>query len=120
MVGLEALLGQEQWVRRLARALMRDDDEAEDVVQEARLAVWRHPPRDPTRARSWLGTVVRNTVRNRRRAAASRDGRELAGEGRYTLMTGFWNPADDRRLPVLPRDQQDGKDRLRVATITVD
>jgi RNA polymerase sigma-70 factor (ECF subfamily) len=73
MVGVESLLGQEQWVRRLARALVHDDDEAEDVVQETRLASWRQPPRDPGRARSWLGTVVRNVVRNRRRAQRSRD-----------------------------------------------
>jgi RNA polymerase sigma factor (sigma-70 family) len=72
MVGIEALLGQEGWVRRLAQALVRDDDEAEDVIQEARLASWRQPPADPTKARSWLGTVVRNVVRNRARAEQAR------------------------------------------------
>ena len=72
MVGIEALLGHERWVRRLARALVRDDDEAEELVQEARLAWWRRPPDDPERARSWLRTVVRNLVRNRHRGRESR------------------------------------------------
>ena len=71
-VGIEALLGQERWVRRLARALVHDGDEAEDVVQEARVASWQRPPRDPDRARAWLGIVVRNLVRNRKRAETIR------------------------------------------------
>jgi RNA polymerase sigma-70 factor (ECF subfamily) len=68
MVGVEALLGQERWVRRLARALIHDGDDAEDIVQQARVTSWRRPPRDPDRVRSWLGTVVRNLVKNRKRA----------------------------------------------------
>jgi RNA polymerase sigma-70 factor (ECF subfamily) len=72
MIGIEALLGQERWVRRLAGALVHDHDDAEDVIQEARVASWRRPPRDPERARSWLSTVVRNLVRNRRRAEGTR------------------------------------------------
>jgi RNA polymerase sigma-70 factor (ECF subfamily) len=69
MSGVEDLLGHERWVRRLARALTADEDEAEDVVQEARLASWRHPPREP---RLWLSRVVRNLVRNRARARTRR------------------------------------------------
>jgi DNA-directed RNA polymerase specialized sigma24 family protein len=72
MVRVETLLGQERWVRRLARALIHDADEAEDIVQETRLTSWRRPPRDPARMRSWLGTVVRNLVRNQTRAQGIR------------------------------------------------
>jgi RNA polymerase sigma factor (sigma-70 family) len=64
---LELLLENERWVRRLARALVRDDDEADDVVQEAHIALWQRPPRNGARVQSWVGTVVRNLVRNRRR-----------------------------------------------------
>jgi RNA polymerase sigma factor (sigma-70 family) len=80
VVGLERLLGQEQWVRRLARSLIHDSDEADDVLQETRLTSWRRPPRDPDRVRSWLGTVVRNLVRNRGRAEGTR--RRLEAESR--------------------------------------
>jgi RNA polymerase sigma-70 factor (ECF subfamily) len=48
--------------------LIQDGDEAEDIVQQARVTSWRRPPRDPDRVRSWLGAVVRNLVKNRRRA----------------------------------------------------
>jgi membrane-bound lytic murein transglycosylase D len=79
-VSLEALLLHERWVERLARALVRDGDEADDVVQEARIAFWTRPPREEAKARSWLGTVVRNRARNRardreaRRSALAREG----------------------------------------------
>lgn len=69
---IEALLVNERWVARLARALVRDDDEADDVVQDARVAFWRRGPRGPSSARSWLGTVVRNLSRNRARDARAR------------------------------------------------
>jgi RNA polymerase sigma factor (sigma-70 family) len=69
---IDALLEQESWARRLARALVVDRDEADEVVQEARLAWWRRPPRDARRARSWLGTVVRNAIRSRRRTQMRR------------------------------------------------
>src|SRR5262245_12336478 len=72
---MEALLENERWVRRLARALVRDDDEANDVVQQARVAYWQRPPRDGGSVRSWLGTVVRNLVRNRVRDAARHEAR---------------------------------------------
>jgi RNA polymerase sigma factor (sigma-70 family) len=67
-IDLEVLLAHERWAGRLARALLRDDDLAEDVVQEARVSFWRKGPDDPTRARSWLGTVIRNLVRNQARS----------------------------------------------------
>jgi DNA-directed RNA polymerase specialized sigma24 family protein len=69
---VDALLEQECWVRRLARALVCDQDEADEVVQEARVAWWRRSPRDVGQARSWLGTVVRNAVRGRRRTQQRR------------------------------------------------
>jgi RNA polymerase sigma-70 factor (ECF subfamily) len=80
MVDIDALLAQESWALRLARALVLDCDEAEaeEVVQDARLAWWQHPPRDLGRARAWLGTVLRNLARNRRRAQLGRRRHEQA------------------------------------------
>jgi RNA polymerase sigma-70 factor (ECF subfamily) len=72
-VSIESLLVQERWVRRLARALVGDTDEAEDLVQEARIAFWRRPPAQPEKARSWLGSVIRNAVRNRARDRRARE-----------------------------------------------
>jgi membrane-bound lytic murein transglycosylase D len=72
-VDIETLLLNEGWVTRLARALVRDDDDAADLAQEARIAFWRRPPREPASARSWLGTVVRNLGRNQARERRARD-----------------------------------------------
>jgi hypothetical protein len=40
--------------------------------------------------------------------------------GVYQLMTGFWREADNQRLAVTPADSQDGENRLRVLSLTVD
>ena len=60
---LERLRSHAQWTRSLALRLVGDPDEAEDIVQESWIAAARRPPEDPSRA--WLGTVVRNLVRDR-------------------------------------------------------
>jgi RNA polymerase sigma-70 factor (ECF subfamily) len=56
---------------RTAMILLRDPGAAEEVVQEAFLAVWRNRGRfDPGRGsfRPWLLTIVRNRARDRARA----------------------------------------------------
>jgi hypothetical protein len=40
--------------------------------------------------------------------------------GTYTLLTGFWRPAGNLRLPIAPPSAADGEARLRVLTFTVD
>lgn len=64
---LSELLRHERWAVRLARALVGDDDLAADLVQNARIAFWRQGPTNPSRARSWLGTVLRNLARSQAR-----------------------------------------------------
>jgi RNA polymerase sigma-70 factor (ECF subfamily) len=64
--------------RALARRLLYDPSEADDVVQEVFLSLWRRPERfDPDRgtARAWLLTVVRNRSLDhlRRRCQRARD-----------------------------------------------
>lgn len=70
---VEETLLQERWIRQLARALCRADaDEARDIAQQARIALWRRPPRDGAKVRSWLGSVMRNLVRNQGRDRQTR------------------------------------------------
>ena len=86
----ERLLAQTDWLRGLARRLVRDENLAEDVVQDTLVAAWRNPPRLEDEAaggglRSWLSTVARNAARKRRRAAAVRAHHEaLAAQAKAT------------------------------------
>jgi RNA polymerase sigma-70 factor (ECF subfamily) len=73
--GLLAHLG---WVERLARALVRDVAEAEDLAQEA-LRVTLEQPRGRVGAgsmKAWLGGVLRRLALDRSRADRSRAARE--------------------------------------------
>jgi RNA polymerase sigma factor (sigma-70 family) len=72
----EQLLLEMGWVHRLARALVRDDDEAADVVQETWLIAAAERPDTNRPLRPWLARVVRNLVRTRRRGELRRDLRE--------------------------------------------
>ncbi|MBK8097202.1 MAG: sigma-70 family RNA polymerase sigma factor [Planctomycetes bacterium] len=72
--GPEHLLLHGDFVRRLARQLLRDSNAAEDIVQQTWLATMRRPPGEPTAPRSWLATIVRRLVQRYRRG----EQRELA------------------------------------------
>ncbi|MGE3172154.1 MAG: sigma-70 family RNA polymerase sigma factor [Planctomycetota bacterium] len=64
-------------LRALARRLVRDADLADDAVQDTCVAALRAAP--PGGAlRTWLRQVLRNAVRQRRRAEQRRRARELA------------------------------------------
>jgi RNA polymerase sigma factor (sigma-70 family) len=72
--GVEAKLWQDAaWLRRLARALVRDASLAEDLVQEVWLTALRVQPRFEGSARPWLAKVARNLVRSEVRSARSHD-----------------------------------------------
>src|SRR5262245_47277658 len=63
----EELLSDVRWLRRFARRLVRDPEDAEDVTQEAWVSVLEHAPRDIDRRglRSWLARVARNVAAHR-------------------------------------------------------
>ena len=63
-----------QWVLLLARRLLRDAGEAEDVAQETWLAALRNPPQGELRP--WLGQVCRNFARQHLRSRSRRKDRE--------------------------------------------
>src|SRR5258708_30458328 len=67
--------------RALAGRLLFDRCEAEDVVHDVFLTLWRRPDRfDPARGtdRSWLLTVVRNPSLDHFRPRGGKDSEDLA------------------------------------------
>jgi RNA polymerase sigma factor (sigma-70 family) len=72
---LESLLGEDRWIRRLARRLVADASTAEDLVQETYLTALASEakPRDP---RAWLAGIARNLWRDLARSGARRERRE--------------------------------------------
>ena len=72
----EDLLLHAGWLRRFAVALVNDQDEAEDIVQEALVAAWKR--RTENTGRPWLARVARNLAIDHWRSSGRREGRELA------------------------------------------
>lgn len=85
----ELLLEHSDWVRALARTLVRDSSTAEDVAQETWLAALQHPPGGDRPARAWLAAVVKNAARQLGRSEERRIRRERGGARREAL------PSDD-------------------------
>lgn len=74
----EPLLAEREWLHRLARRLLGDGPDADDLSQETLArAIETGGPR--ARSRGWLATVARNLSFEHRRAAAHRRSRERAG-----------------------------------------
>jgi RNA polymerase sigma-70 factor (ECF subfamily) len=90
----------------LARAILLDDREAEDAVQDACLIAWQRGEtvRDPDRFGAWFGRVLINGCRDRlRRRQQRQQVRAIALQGRWHDDAGGPNPsdlvgADDRDL----------------------
>ena len=84
-VAIGDLLAESAWIRALARSLVRDTHAADDIVQETWVAVLRRPPRAGQPLRPWLGQVVRNFARMRRRGEANRRRREESAARRESV-----------------------------------
>ena len=54
---IEALLGDRDWVLRLARSLARDDAQADDLAQDGWISALKRPPGRAVRA--WWRRVLR-------------------------------------------------------------
>jgi RNA polymerase sigma-70 factor (ECF subfamily) len=75
---LERLMAELSWLKRLAGALVRDDSDAQDLVQETWLVAAEHAPTDGRPLKPWLSRVAVNLVRMRSRASKRRLAREAA------------------------------------------
>ncbi|HKD99618.1 MAG TPA: RNA polymerase sigma factor, partial [Planctomycetota bacterium] len=73
---LDELVQQADWVRSLARQLVRDEADADDLAQETLLAALRKPPKKERELRPWLVRVARNLGFRKLRDASARRGRE--------------------------------------------
>jgi RNA polymerase sigma-70 factor (ECF subfamily) len=75
---LDELMSELAWLKRLAGALVRDESDANDLVQETWLVAAEHAPADGRPLKPWLSRVALNLVRMRSRSAKRRSGREAA------------------------------------------
>jgi len=71
----ESLLGHQQFVLRLARTLVRDESDAEEVAQKTLASALEHPPRHGA-LRAWLVRVTRNHAHELHRGDRRRADRE--------------------------------------------
>ena len=56
------------YCRAIARNILQNEEDAEECVSDAYLAVWNAiPPARPTHFKAWLGTIVRNAALRRQR-----------------------------------------------------
>jgi DNA-directed RNA polymerase specialized sigma24 family protein len=84
----DALLEHAGWVRALAARLARDQAEADDAAQDALAAALARPPRAGRPVRPWLGRVLGNALRARRRAEGRRAVHEAASARQRTQADG--------------------------------
>jgi RNA polymerase sigma-70 factor (ECF subfamily) len=70
------LLENRAWVRALARRLLADENDVDDVEQETWAAALRSGPDEPRALRSWLGVVAQRFALQRLRGRARRARRE--------------------------------------------
>ena len=77
-ISARELDGHVEWVRALARRLVRDEHRADDLAQQTWLAALCHPPERGRPIRPWLAAVLRNFRRQDARVEARRRARERA------------------------------------------
>jgi RNA polymerase sigma factor (sigma-70 family) len=77
---LEKLMSELSWLKRLAIALVRNESDANDLVQDTWLVAAEHAPTDGRPLKPWLSRVALNLVRMRSRGSKRRRAREASVE----------------------------------------
>lgn len=97
---------------RVARAILLDDREAEDAVQDACLIAWRRGGslHDPDRFAAWFGRVLINGCRDRLRRRQRQRVRAIALQAEWQGERGGPDPADS--VSTWNRDLDTAFDRL--------
>jgi RNA polymerase sigma-70 factor (ECF subfamily) len=72
------LLSHSAWLAKFARALVANEADIDDVVQQTLATALARPPRHTGNLRGWLGTVAKNVVRSSARSDTARAAREVA------------------------------------------
>jgi len=108
-VNADTVLRELEGMRALARALVHDDAQADDLLQDAAVAALEHPPEEAP-PRAWLAVVLRNRRRMTARAAARRDAREHA----VAVI------ADEVERPDAALDRARAFERLAAALVALD
>lgn len=75
-IQMENLLAQRGWLVRLARGLVQDPSDAEDLAQGAMALAIEKQPEGLRSPRAWLAQVARNLAADKRSSAAARRHRE--------------------------------------------
>ncbi len=74
----DLLLSHAGFLRNVARSLLLDEQQADDVVQQTLLAALEKPPAEQGNLKGWLASVTRNLALMRRRGEGRRRRREEA------------------------------------------
>jgi len=77
-ISMEKLVAHREWVRRVARALVRDESLADDLEQEVWLEALQSPPRSGRSFGGWLAAAMRHNLLDLRRSESRRRVREVA------------------------------------------
>ncbi len=80
MPSAEQMLQDAAWLKRLATTLANDKDDADDLVQESLIAMWRRQPDGSRPLRPWLAKVVRDLAGMKRRSDRRRAAREAIAD----------------------------------------
>lgn len=96
-------------LRALARSLVRDENRAEDLVQDTLVVALERPPRSSESVRGWLATVARHLALDRARG----DRRRVDREHRVARKEGEGPPADPLERLEIEREVLDAVRALR-------
>ena len=75
------LLSHSAWLAKFARALVANEADIDDVVQQTLATALARPPRHTGNLRGWRGTVAKNVVRSSARSDTVEETRGTAHEG---------------------------------------